>query len=702
MRPLFQSRILRQLQLIALIFAIATFAGSSFGAEKDEEKSYQLPPSTPTDVNAAFDGFLKNYQSLRPEVEKLVTVRLLAKPALLKEGEKVTISLRVHAKTVPNSTIEIYPRYLETGMKEKETLQLNWVKAKTAGTGDLAVYESTLQYLPKAKGNYVIHWKNDIGGDIPEFWRYFAVIDNSFAVLSLETTNNPPEHSPDPLLHELHLPFVYWEKAELFREGWSAEQWAAVTRKNRQFGDTPAFMVWCSDRQYVKPNPDLRDAKKIPMDYWWQVPFNRETPEVQRLVLERYKKDVWPILGFNEPIENLHTYGIGNTSVPMARELGYKTIGSLCASQNYKDGTFPINHFGMPDRPFFISKEDFRKTGDGGLKGIVGVQQCHRHMTLCSDVNCVYSLEPMAVFHGVLSGFSGKALGAGRQKLDEIAFSHILDFFEAMLQNRLSQNSPYFFNAGLEFGGEYPGAEEANNFFLRYAARKTAVLPLAFASGDAISDFYRRHYTKTPETTCYLPDVFCGYFIEPRWAKPPVYPDIMEIEGPQFKVLNREPAILPYKQYDYTTRWQYPDWQDNDLPRLKDNGNLVPDTDDRFKVEPKIIDTRTFKATRQDTEKNDSTEVVITVESKTAQKRLALSLWNIPCEWKAGADGYVASPGCRFVPVRAPFSGNLNGFLIADVKPGVNRFTLTVKTPPPHAGPNFALPQRRPDPGTGV
>ena len=35
----------------------------------------------------------------------------------------------------------------------------------------------------------------------------------------------------------------------------------------------------------------------------------------------------------------------------------------------------------------------------------------------------------------------------------------------------------------------------------------------------------------------------------------------------------------------------------------------------------------------------------------------------------------------RFVPVRAPFTGNLNGLLVADVVTGGNNFTVTIKTP---------------------
>ena len=82
----------------------------------------------------------------------------------------------------------------------------------------------------------------------------------------------------------------------LFREGWGAEQWAAESRKSRQYGDTPALMIWVSNGLYVQPAPDF-DAKVS----GWQVPFDRETPQVQKLVLRRYRKDVWPMLGFRWP-----------------------------------------------------------------------------------------------------------------------------------------------------------------------------------------------------------------------------------------------------------------------------------------------------------------------------------------------------------------------------------------------------------------
>ena len=624
----------------------------------------ELPPSSYEEVNRNFDDFLKQYRALKPDVDKLIKVQLTAKPALAKVGEKISVTIRAATDKEPNEVLEIYPRYLESKMGQKETFKLAWKKAGKPGGNIL--YQATLKYTPTATGNYVIHWKCDIGGDVPEFWRYFAVVDNSYAVCTLESTSHF-KGSPDAVLHEFHLPFKYWQQVPLFREGWNAEMWAAFSRKSRQFGDRPAFMLWVSNGEYMKAAPGYE-----PKVSGWQVIFQNEKPEVQRLILERHKKDIWPTLGFDEPIANVQSYGFNKKSIELARELGYQSIGSMFPSHNFKDGTFPFNHAGMPDRPYFMAKEDFRKTGNGGKEGLVGIPQCHFHPPLNAEYNCMYVLEPIALIHPGIPG------SIGRKVFDAVAFSQIQDFFEAMLQNRLSQRVPYIFNVGLEFYGLFPGTDEANDYFVRHAAAKAAEVPLVFASGDAVAEYYRRHYRETPETTAYLQDFFCG--TQPN-GKPPLYPDVMTIENARMHSTNRRLEILPYTQYDYTTSWKdYPDWGLEGIPR-REIGYIYPDSDDRFRMTPRMIDTRRFKATREDRETAGATEIRMTVQSELTQKNLALAVWDIPREWRKGQRWFATSRSCRFVPVRAPYSGNLNGFLLADVKAGVNRFTLKVKSP---------------------
>ena len=66
----------------------------------------------------------------------------------------------------------------------------------------------------------------------------------------------------------------------------------------------------------------------------------------------------------------------------------------------------------------------------------------------------------------------------------------------------------------------------------------------------------------------------------------------------------------------------------------------------------------------------DALEVTVQVEAKVARKNLALALWNVPRAFRPGEGWFRRSANCRFVPILAPYSDNLNGFLVADGRRG--------------------------------
>jgi len=57
-------------------------------------------------------------------------------------------------------------------------------------------------------------------------------------------------------------------------------------------------------------------------------------------------------------------------------------------------------------------------------------------------------------------------------------------------------------------------------------------------------------------------------------------------------------------------------------------------------------------------------------------------VWDIPREYSARKRAFRVKSARRFVPVRAPYTDNLCGILVANVRPGENRIVLTVRTPP--------------------
>jgi len=539
-------------------------------------------------------------------------------------------------------------------MKDRREIPIVW---KAIGTRHgLNVYESRTRLALDGPGNYLVHWVSDIGGDVPEFWRPFAVIDDSYAVVLFESTSHG-QPKPDADFHKLHLPFDAWDHGMLqlpaLASNADAERWASISRNYRQFGHKPTPMLFAD---YF-----LAEREK-------ESHFAQASEELQQTALSAFR-EVAALLGFDGPMDCFAGYSIGNAPIRVARSVGYRTISALCSGQNWQDGTFKINHSGMPDRPFFISTDDFRKAGDGGPEGLVGIPQCQRNTFLCHDYNCTYCLEP------AWNEFSNG--GGGRKVVDALHMSRQYDFFEAMLQNRLSQKSPYFFSVGIEFNGVSPGITESNRMFLEYAAGKTATVPLVFSTGPAVSDFFRRNYTATPETTCFQPDFFCG---QTQLGKPAGFPDTLEIEGPYFKSLFKAPEMLPYYHYDYAREWDYPDWGGESLPR-NERGYLTPGTYDRFKATPSILDTREFEVGRTDSAAADGFVITVTVRAQHDQRNLALALWDIPREWRTGSTWWDVSGSARFVPVRAPFTGNLNGILVADVRKGANSFAVTIHTP---------------------
>ena len=615
------------------------------------------PPSgsTPEQVRQAFAAIKALHEKLAPELARLMPVTMTVTPELAKAGEKVTLRMEALAAQAPNGALEFYPDFLASGMKESRELRLDW---KTAGRRhELTVYQAEC-LLPAAKpGNYLLHWKCDGGGDIPEFWRYFAVLDNSYAVcMFLSTSHGSPRPGPD--FHRLHIPYEEWIGEALnlntVLQG-NPQTWAGWSRESRQFG--------------MQINPHLYSA------YWVRgagpspmANFQAESPALQKAILAGYH-EMLPWLGFG-PVHVISAYTLDTSFSLQAREAGFKAISSLCSGQNFMDGPMRINHFGMPDRPYFISRDDFRKAGPGGPHGLVGIPQCQRNTFLNREFNCTYCLEP--AWNEYLNE------GGGRSVVDDIWSSRMYDFFDAMLQNRRSQSTPFFFNVGLEFNGAAPGITEGNRMLIEYAAQKARTEPLVFATGPAVAEYYRRHFTETPETTCYQPDFFGGLT---KLDKFPGYPDTLEIEGPDFQSLLRAPDILPAYHYDYRQPWDYPAWGNDDLPRNK-AGYLYPGQHDPFQVVPKIVDTRRFQATRADAWVRGQLAITVTVQAKAKQKHLALALWDIPAEWHPGSGWWSTRKTARFVPVRAPFTGNLNGLLVADVKPGENKFTVNLRSPP--------------------
>ena len=70
----------------------------------------------------------------------------------------------------------------------------------------------------------------------------------------------------------------------------------------------------------------------------------------------------------------------------------------------------------------------------------------------------------------------------------------------------------------------------------------------------------------------------------------------MTMEGSQFYALALEAQILPECEYDYTQKWDFPDFGNNELPRrLHDPAcYLLPGKFDKLAATPRIVDSGRF------------------------------------------------------------------------------------------------------------
>jgi hypothetical protein len=620
-------------------------------------------------IEAAMAKLRETHRQSAPELRRLMPVRFRLSPEITLPGEPVTLSIESWAQKTPNPEVTLDISYLQPAVAQRRTLSLAW----QAGESDdgLTKYTASLALPRLPIGQHCVTWTCDIGGDIPEFWRSFAVADSQTLVVMFHQT--PGKVLPD--YDELRLPYDHWEhnvKGRLLDAALtgkplpaSAKEWAAraTSREYRRRGANINQPASCM----------LKERTALP----YPVHFSDEPEAVQKAYLQAML-ELDNYCGFDPQDVGFISYEFGTRSVNVARQAGVRLIGAMCIHQNWMDGggAGKINHTARPLRPYFAAMDDFRKAGPGGRDALVLVSQ-HDKSLLWTEYGAGV-FEPCWLEWGGLGGGGGRA-----EVFDEVFMSRHLDLFSAAIDNVVNQRVPYFQSIGMEFTAVSKMVAESNALMIRYAVARARDGKVVFCHQAAAADFYRRQYQETPETLFYDPDYWCGVnaasSVTGGW-KPVDYPDLIQIENARYAAYFKKPAALPEYHWDYTKPWNYPDWGNERLPR-NPAGFLVPGEHDKFAVTPKITDTRAIKVSQRLSESSAGLEVVVTLETTAAVKALPLALWDIPREWKEGERWWATKGANRFVPIRAPYTGNLNGILEVDAKPGKNEYRLTITAP---------------------
>lgn len=601
---------------------------------------------TSDDIRSYTNCIKQAYERVRERLDFLTPISMQVTPALVDIGEHVIAFIEVMSDRLPSNKLVVRHNYLSKQDETVMELQIEW---KIVGKRhDVPCYYGEISLPCQKVGQYLVHYISDVGGDIKEFYRSYSVVDSSYAICLFHVlSGNPP---PQEQLHQLHIPFDEWHSEQFDYQRWSNEKrpeaWANVSRGHRQYGDNPTFLL-----DYAKAG----------------MPFQvrEDSDEVQSAALSALK-ELTPLFKFQTRRDEFGHYTVGTKTIGLAKKQGYHTLTSLC-TESHIDGHWAINHYGKPERPYFVGDDDFRKTGKGGKNGMVGFSQTQRHTYLARGYFCDFNPEP---------GNGGLLFGAGgRYCYDEIYLSRLLDFYDAMFQNSESQSVPYVIQLGLEFGGYRPGAAEGNAMMTQYAVKKAQSQNVVFSTINAVSEYYRRHYSETPETFCYLTDFWAGFTM---MGKPYLCPDVISFENQRFMSLHLYGNITPDYLYDYTKPWSYPDWGNEGIPRKRDEfGYMEPSRHDKYAVTPKIEDTRGITVDRSDSYYDGIFTIMLTINTDYGWENLPLALWDIPIMWDK-VNSYTLSGGnVRLVGICAPYTKNVNGMLICNLPKGKSVLTIT-------------------------
>jgi hypothetical protein len=643
----------------------------SLKIQKKPYASYYVTPENhraePVERIRANVGKIKAaHAAIALELDRLAPVDLRVTPSLLKAGEKPVLTIRVLSEKEPSSTLTVHPNYLKDGTEKGTQLTLDWRSSKD--DQGRTVYAAKTELPASEPGNHLLHWKCDIGGDIADYWRNYAVVDDN-SIVCLINDVGTDDFTDRKMLLENKLPHTYWMGEALFFDRMlkpaTAAWWAEISRAARQFGLEPQLFFFNTTWD------------EIPLG---ELNFDGDREDYIREVLRAYKS-LWPLYRYPQDCVNAGTYAYSTAFTRAMLAEGFESKISVCPMHILEHAPGQnINTHCMGHYPHYISQQDFRKTGNETGTNLVSISQfTGQHLRNRQGAECFDGTEP----YWLNLDWNNQA--GPRGDYGRNFFSRTFHQASLLLANhRNNPGHPTFFITGLEFSSSSsktpkPSAKPGDRFQVEYLVnRAKAGEPVVFATGNAITAYLRRHHPVSPRHVNYFHDYLAG---TTQRGSPLEVPDSMDIEDPMFRAVMSRPNILPEFHYDFSKHWNYPDFGNDGVWRpywvTKQIGGHLRC---KYDVTPKIEDWRDLKVSRKD-EVGKSYRVTLTVESPRPAERVPLAVWDIPREWRPGSDWFKVGNAREFIVVVAPQTDNLNGVLVVDLKPGKNTFTVEIHTP---------------------
>jgi hypothetical protein len=367
-----------------------------------------------------------------------------------------------------------------------------------------------------------------IGGTEP-MQRSIAVVNEEWSVCQITCGAFTAEDFADTI-HPAGLSMDYYVSTAGADRTIRDPRWPIY---ERQFGDAIHPHVQADDIFYIDPKFGHTDSN------WDTLPLDGIKERLRAL------QDWCAKNGF-QPLNRIASYTPSNNLVQACSEVGIRILHSLIPEQNWSDGAWAINHWGMPTCPFWIASDDFRKAGTRGTNSVIGMTMNHYHVTLPHLTHWGdFVLSPSHFDRWIRSADSGPHPVRFKQFVQDV-----LQGWQGVA------GEPFFFVAGFEFGRTFGISKMSrdNRQGLEALIELAGTEKLVFAPSPDVLAYYDRHITDIPGRIFRQRDNWAGHTVN---AKPALVGDSVVIERNEYKSATLEGELLPYFYYDYAVPWKF-------------------------------------------------------------------------------------------------------------------------------------------------
>ena len=361
--------------------------------------------------------------------------------------------------------------------------------------------------------------------------RYLAVAAPGWTVVQM--TSGLTGDRMDDIVHPRRVPMNYYLSVSQARKEPCFPAW------QREYGD--GIYLHLHPDSLGEIDPEFATSRQNWEDF--------SVPEI----VERLRAiDGWMRgLGY-APLDGFASYTPSNSLVEAMRAVGWKILHSVVPEQNWSDGHWAINHWGMPNQPFYFAADDFRKSAPRGAAGpgrdVLGMSMDSYHLYMPHVVHWgdnVLSPSHFLRWHRTVE--SGPV---------PVRFENFLDDYLAVASGM--SDSPYFLIAGFEFGRTFgtrsmTDHNRAGCECLLDRARCGG--RIVFAAAADVAAWYERFLVHPPDSVFAQRDYLAGTRI---MGKPIDSGPSVGMEMAAYKACFAHLCNLPFYHYDYTVPWHFP------------------------------------------------------------------------------------------------------------------------------------------------